>query len=201
MVKTINESEINKLLSAAFKHSIRDFTMISLALAAGLRCSEVVGLCFEDVAPYGDVSSVLTVPQRIGKNGKKREIPINIETRDILSKFFDIIRRRHGPLNSDDFLFVSTYTHKPLSNRDFQRIVKELSISSIDRSITPHVLRHTFATRLLKHTNLRVIQELLGHSSIQTTQIYTHVNTEDSRLAIDSLRNHISGTEHESLQS
>ncbi|GAI71458.1 unnamed protein product [marine sediment metagenome] len=201
MVKTINESEINKLLSASFKQSIRDFTMISLALSADFRCSEVVGLYIEDVAPFGDVSTVLTVPQRIGKNGKKREIPINIETRDILFKFLDIRKRYTGPSNPDDFLFLSRYTKKPLSNRDFQRIVKELSISSIDRAITPHVLRHTFATRLLKHTNLRVIQELLGHSSIQTTQIYTHVNTEDSRLAIDQLTNHISGTEHESVQS
>ncbi|MQY80234.1 MAG: tyrosine-type recombinase/integrase [Bacteroidetes bacterium] len=194
MVKTINESEINKLLSAAFKQSIRDFTMISLALSAGLRCSEVVGLHIEDVAPYSDVSTVLTVPQRIGKNGKKREIPINIETRDIIFKFLDIIKRHYGPLNSDDFLFVSRYTRRPLDNRDFQRIVKDLSIDSIDRAITPHVLRHTFATRLLKHTNLRVIQELLGHVSIQTTQIYTHVSTEDSRLAIDQLTNHIAGT-------
>ena len=194
MVKTINESEVQILLSASFKQSIRDFTMISLALSAGLRCSEVVGLHIEDVAPYGDISTVLTVPQRIGKNRKKREIPINIETRDILFIYLDTRIRLHGPSNPDDSLFVSIHTKNPLSTRDFQRIVKELSISSIDRAITPHILRHTFATRLLKHTNLRVIQELLGHSSIQTTQIYTHVSSEDSRLAIDSLRNHISGS-------
>ncbi|MBA7520725.1 Tyrosine recombinase XerD [subsurface metagenome] len=168
--------------------------MISLALSAGLRCSEVVGLCIEDFSPFGDISTILTVPQRIGKNGKKREIPINIETRDILFKFLELKTRREEPTHPDSFLFVSRYTNRPLSNRDFQRIVKDLSIDSIDRAITPHVLRHTFATRLLKHTNLRVIQELLGHVSIQTTQIYTHVSTEDSRLAIDSLRNHISGS-------
>lgn len=194
MIKTINQTEINKLLSAAFKQSIRDFTMISLALSAGLRCSEVVGLCIEDFSPFGDISTILTVPQRIGKNGKKREIPINIETRDMLFKFLESKEKRSEPTFPDSFLFVSKHAHKPLNNRDFQYIVKKLSINSIDRAITPHVLRHTFATRLLKHTNLRVIQELLGHSSIQTTQIYTHVNTEDSRLAIDSLRNHISQT-------
>jgi len=192
MIKTINDSEVFKLLSAAFKQSVRDFTMISLALAAGLRCSEVVGLYIEDFSPFGNISTVLTVPKRIGKNDKKRQIPINIETRDILFKFLSLKEKRSEPTYPDSFLFLSKYTHKPLSNRDFQRIVKELSISSIGRAITPHVLRHTFATRLLKHTNLRVIQELLGHSSIQTTQIYTHVNSEDSRLAIDMLTNHIS---------
>lgn len=192
MIKTINDSEVHKLLTAAFQQSFRDFTMISLALSAGLRCSEVIGLHIEDISPYGDISTVLTVPNRIGKNNKTRQIPINVETRDILSKFLTLKERRSEPLNPDSFLFLSRYSHKPLSSRDLQRIVKELSISSIDRAISPHVLRHTFATRLLKHTNLRVIQELLGHSSIQTTQIYTHVNTEDSRLAIDKLRNHIS---------
>lgn len=190
MIKTINETEINKLLSAALKQSIRDYTMISLALAAGLRCSEVVGLYIEDFSPFGDISTVLTVPQRIAKNGKKREIPISAETRQILLNFLARKSKRSEPTHPDSFLFVSTFSHKPLNNRDFQRIVKDLSIVSLDRSITPHTLRHTFATRLLKHTNLRVIQELLGHSSIQTTQIYTHVNLEDSRLAVDKLSIH-----------
>ncbi len=194
MIKTIDKTETVKLLAAAKKRNIRDFTMISLALAAGLRCSEVVGLFIEDFSPFGDVSTILTVPQRISKNGKKREIPISNETREILFKFLESKTGLSEPTYPDSFLFVSRYSHKPLSNRDFQRIVKELSISSIDRAITPHVLRHTFATRLLKHTNLRVIQELLGHSNLQTTQIYTHVSTEDSRLAIDKLVNHIAGS-------
>ncbi len=83
-----------------------------------------------------------------------------------------------------DFLFFSKYTHRQLSSRDFQRIVKQLSIRSIGRPITPHILRHTFATRLLKHTNLRVTQVLLEHSNLQTTQLYTHVNIDD---ALDSI--------------
>ncbi len=181
MVKTINQSEINKLLSAAFKQSIRDFTMISLALAAGLRCSEVVGLCIEDFSPFGDISTILTVPQRIGKNGKKREIPINIETREILFKFLELKEKRSEPTHPDSFLFVSRYAHKQLANRDFQRILKDLSITYVGRLITPHVLRHTFATRLMNHTNLRVIQELLGHAYINTTQLYTHPNISDAR--------------------
>lgn len=196
MIKTINETEIKKLLEFSFKQSIRDFTMISLALSAGLRCSEVVGLFIEDFSPFGDISTVLTVPQRIGKNSKKREIPINIETRDILFKFLVLKKKRSEPTFPDSYLFVSRYSHKPLSNRDFQRIVKDYSIQSIGRSITPHVLRHTFATRLLKHTNLRVIQELLGHSSIQTTQIYTHVSLEDTKLAINKLSINIAEVEH-----
>lgn len=186
MVKIILECEITKLLSAAKDHDLRDFTMIYLALSTGLRVSELVGLYIEDIAPYGEVSRLLIVPSRIGKNGKKRDIPMNHETRTLLSHFLRIKDKREESISSDSFLFVSRYTKNPLSSRDFQRIVKDLSIKSIGRSITPHVLRHTFATRLLRHTNLRVVQETLGHSRVQTTQIYTHPGIDDITSAINN---------------
>ena len=192
MIKTINDIEIQKLLSYAVKQSKRDFTMIFLALQTGLRCSEVVGLFIEDVAPFGDVSTVLIVPQRLGKGNKKREIHINEETRQIIGSFLESKNYFPEFAKPDNFLFLSRYTKNPLSPRDFQRIVKTYSIASISRPISPHTLRHTFATRLLKHTNLRVIQDLLGHVSIQTTQIYTHVTSEDTELAIDKLKINIS---------
>ena len=188
MIKTINEEEIKKLLSVAKIQNIRDFTMIYLALSTGLRVSELVGLFVEDVRPFVEVSRVLTVPSRIGKNGKKREIPINHETKSVLLSFFRIKETRGEFTNSDSFLFVSRYTKNPLSSRDFQRIVHDLSVRSIGHPITPHTLRHTYATRLLKHTNIRVIQELLGHAWLNTTQIYTHVSSEDAQLAVDNLK-------------
>lgn len=188
MIKTINDLEISDLLLAASKQDIRDYTMISLALSTGLRCSEIVGLFIEDIAPFRDVSTILTVPTRIGKNGKKREIPINSEARSIISSFLHVKELRKQPLDPISYLFVSHHSHRPLSSRDFQRIVHDLSISSINRSISPHTLRHTFATRLLKHTNIRVVQELLGHVNLQTTQIYTHVDINDARLAIDNFK-------------
>lgn len=188
MIKTISESEINNLLLAANKSDYRDFTMVYLALSTGLRVSELVGLFIEDVLPFGQVSTILTVPQRIGKNSKKREIPINDDLRSVLTEFIRIKKIREQPTELNSFFFVSHWSHRPLSSRDFQRIVHDLSSSSIGRSITPHILRHTFATRLLKHTNIRVIQELLGHSNLQTTEIYTHVDTSDTRQAIDNLK-------------
>ncbi|MBA7542218.1 Tyrosine recombinase XerC [subsurface metagenome] len=162
--------------------------MIYLALSTGLRCSELVGLYIEDVYPFGQVSRILTVPKRIGKNNKKREIPINHDTRIFLSHFMEMKSIRNQFTNSDSFLFVSHYTKKPLSSRDFQRIVHDLSVSSIGRAITPHTLRHTYATRMLRHTNLRVIQELLGHARVQTTQIYTHPDTNDFVNAVDNFK-------------
>ncbi|MBA7522319.1 Tyrosine recombinase XerD [subsurface metagenome] len=193
MIKIISDSEISNLLDFAFERSLRDYTMIALTLVTGLRCSEAIGLFVEDVAPFGDISTILTIPGRIAKNQKKREIPMNEATRSFLHNFIKWKILSNEPTAPNSFLFVSKHTHRQLSSRDFQRIVKTFSIRTIGRPITPHTLRHTFATRLLKHTNLRVIQELLGHSSIQTTQIYTHVSTEDSRLAVNMLTNHIAG--------
>lgn len=188
MINTITDIEIQKLLSASKLQSARDFTMIYLALSTGLRVSELVGLFVEDVRPFGEVSRILTVPKRIGKNGKTRDIPLNQDTRSILTDFIRIKEASSQFLNSDSFLFVSMHTHNPLSTRDFQRIVKKLSINSINRSISPHTLRHTFATRLLKHTNLRVIQETLGHAWLNTTQIYTHPDKTDCIDAVDKLK-------------
>jgi len=187
MIKTISADEIKLLLAAAHHRSLRDYTMISLALSTGLRCSEVIGLFIEDIAPFGNISSLLVVPARIGKGSKSRQIPINDETRTLLSSFLSWKRSSSEPSGSTDFLFVSRFTYNKLSPRDFQRILKTISLSCLQRSISPHVLRHTFATLLLQHTNTRVIQQLLGHSSIQTTEIYTHVNSSDCVEAVENL--------------
>ncbi len=185
MINVLSSAETNVFLRAAKASNIRDYTMIHLALATGLRVSEIVGLLIEDVAPFGVVSTILTVPPRIAKNSKKRDIPLNQETRDIINSYlsdktlFTELPKLGYPL------FFSLYNQNPLSTRDFQRIVRILSIDSLHRSVSPHSLRHTFATRLLKCANIRIVQELLGHSSIQTTQIYTHVHIDDARNAID----------------
>lgn len=186
MVNIINESEIIKLLDGARARDHRDFTLIFLALATGLRCSELVGLKNEDIAPFGQPPLTLIVPPRVAKRGKKRNIPLNFETRQVISDYIHIKKARNHPQSPDASFFLSHYTLSPLSPRDLQRIVKQTSFTYLGRHITPHTLRHTFATRLLTITNIRVVQELLGHSRLQTTQIYTHVNTEDTRLAIEN---------------
>ncbi|GAH86251.1 unnamed protein product, partial [marine sediment metagenome] len=118
MVNTINETEIQKLLSAAQLRSTRDFVMIFFALSTGLRCSELVGLFIEDVCPFGEVSRILTVPKRLGKGGKKRDIPLNQDTRDVITEFIRIKGISQQFTNSDSYLFVSKGSRKPLSSRD-----------------------------------------------------------------------------------
>ncbi len=186
MLKILNEKEISSLLRVAAGNSKRDYTMILLTLATGLRCSELIGLYIEDIAPYGSVSTILTVPERIAKRKVKREIPLNHETREVLISWLSTRKAIDHPVGPDSFLFTSHNKGNSLNSRDFQRIVKRLSTAVLGRSISPHTLRHTFATRVLKQSNTRVVQELLGHANIQTTEIYTHINSDDTRAALDN---------------
>ncbi|MBA7607711.1 Tyrosine recombinase XerC [subsurface metagenome] len=188
MYQILNESEIKNLLRAAAGNCTRDYTMIFLALSTGLRCSELIGLYIEDVAPYGEVSTIITVPERIAKRKVKREIPLTHEIRTVLIAWLKVKRYFGKTQSPDTYLFTSHNTNNPLSTRDFQRIVKRISTAVLGRSITPHTFRHTFATRVLKQSNTRVVQELLGHARIQTTEIYTHINSEDTRSAIDKVK-------------
>ncbi len=173
------DHEIELILEYAISDSERNRMMILLALSTGLRNSEIVYLTIECIRPFDIITSIMELPGAIAKGGHPREIPLKPDLRYELSAF---LKRKFDwgeSLLPHDFLFVSRYTKNKLSTRDFQRILREISIKSIGRAIHPHILRHTFATRLLEVSNLRVVQKALGHKNIQTTQIYTHPNSND----------------------
>lgn len=181
------DHEAEMILEHAYKSSERDRMMILLALSTGLRNSELVHLTIECIRPYGEITSIMELPGKIAKGGWPREIPLKPDLRVELSAF---LKRKfdwgEGILNSD-YLFVSRFTRNKLSQRDFQRVLKTISTNSIGRSIHPHILRHTFATKLLEVSNLRIVQKILGHKNIQTTQIYTHPNSNDLVNAVNQL--------------
>jgi len=181
------EEEILLLLNASLQSGIRNYTMIDLCLGTGLRCSELVNLTIECIKAYEIITTILMLPGSIAKGGGKRDIPLKPDLRDALSAFINWKEVNHEPLEPNSPLFCSKFTHKKLSPRDFQRITRELSIKSINRPIHPHVLRHTFATRLLSVSNLVIVQKVLGHKNIQTTQIYTHPNNNEILDAVSQL--------------
>ena len=180
-------NEIESLLAGALDSCFRDFIMIGLALNTGLRNQELVDLRIEHISPYDVISNILLLPGEIAKGGTPREIPLNPDLRSNLSEFLAWKSRRNEPVLPGSFLFVSKYTKNKLSPRDFQRLVRTISINSIGRPIHPHILRHTFATKLLAVSNLRIVQKILGHKSIQTTQIYTHPSSNDLCEAVNKL--------------
>jgi len=186
-VRILLDMEIDSMLAQAKDSSFRDFTMIKLALGTGLRNNELISLTMDLFWQAGYLVRILELPGRITRNNISRSIPLHPDVTDLLEKFREWKINHSEPCLNGDFLFISKFMHNKLSPRDFQRIVSRASITSIGRSINPHMLRHTFATKLLSKSNLRIVQEVLGHINIQTTQIYTHPSYNEISDAINKM--------------
>ena len=159
----------------------RDKAMLEMMSAAGLRASEVGSLSVQD---YNATLGVLLVT---GKGGKQRIAPIGKPAQQAVQDYVDELRpelARNGDGRADDRLLLSR-TGRPLERVAVWQIVRRCAQRAGLRNVHPHMLRHSFATHLLAGgADLRVVQELLGHSDISTTQIYTHVDRSRLRQVI-----------------
>ncbi len=174
--KTLSEANVESLLSAPDVNTalgLRDRTMLELMYASGLRVSELVLLKTIEV---GMNEGVLRVT---GKGSKTRLVPFGEEARGWIERYLK--EGRPAILNGkiDDALFV-TGLGGPMTRQMFWTLIKKYALKAgITAPLSPHTLRHAFATHLLNHgADLRVVQLLLGHADISTTQIYTHVARE-----------------------
>jgi len=167
----------------------RTYVMINLALNTGLRVSELVKLDVSDIIPYGDITHVLTVRPEIAKGGRPRKIPLNSNIRKELDQYIFHYKQEHKSYQPESPLFRSRITKKRLGIRGFQQVIRLLSMKALGHPCNPHMLRHTFATYLLRQSNIRIVQELLGHSSISSTQVYTHPTSSDKKEAVNKLFN------------
>ena len=175
---TLSLSEVETLLREPEKgkseKALRDRAMLEVLYATGVRVSELVSLELNRVNL--DHGYVIT----LGKGSKERIVPIGNaairKTRDYLSDARPKLLRGR----SSEYLFVTSRTASKMSRQRFWRIIKDYALAAgIHSHITPHVLRHSFATHLLERgADLRAIQAMLGHSDISTTQIYTYVEKE-----------------------
>ena len=145
----------------------------ALMLDAGLRVGEIVKLAWADVQWLGKPKTLLEVPASAAKGHHVRRIPITPWLTDqlVLTIKHQFITLRFSPSH---FLLASKPEGKPPTVRNFERVVATLGRKAIGQRITPHTLRHTFATRLLEVSDLRCVQDALGHRRVNTTQIYTH---------------------------
>ncbi len=185
--RSLTDEEVEHLLITALGKSFRDHTLILFALNTGLRNTEVIGLNVEDVW-FGDaVVRYLDVPARIAKGHKTRSIPLNGDIQQVLDAYI-LDERASGRITGGDSpLFRAKISNKRLGPRDFQQIVRRHGIAALNHPVHPHMLRHTFATKLAKRVNLKIVQEFLGHYSLQTTQIYLHPSSSDKVDAVEVL--------------
>ncbi|WP_297801305.1 site-specific tyrosine recombinase XerD [uncultured Brevundimonas sp.] len=186
--KTLSREEVERLLKTIAKedsHSaLRLMTLIELTYASGMRVSEVLGL---------KVSAVQRDPAYLivtGKGNKERLVPLNDSAREAVKSWLAVralprgkspTKKAEAALAANPWLFPSSGRSGHLTPRRFEQLLDQAAIAAgIDPArVSPHVLRHAFATHLLEGgADLRVVQTLLGHADISTTQIYTHVATD-----------------------
>jgi len=176
--KTLSEDQVTSLLNAPNIETplgLRDRTMLELMYASGLRVSEIVSL---KTVALGMNEGVVRIVN--GKGGKERLVPFGGEAGQWLRKYLAEARAPLLERKSSDAVFIGRHTGSALTRQAFWALIKRYALlANIPVALSPHTLRHAFATHLLNHgADLRVVQLLLGHADISTTQIYTHVARE-----------------------
>ncbi|MGD9347750.1 MAG: site-specific tyrosine recombinase XerD [Candidatus Aminicenantes bacterium] len=154
---------------------VRDRAMLELLYATGLRVSELVSLRMSDL----NLEDGFLLCR--GKGGKERIVPLGDSAKNAIIRYLDESRARYL-IKDSDFLFL-TYRGQPFTRQGFWKVLKKYALEAkLEDKISPHVLRHSFATHLLERgADLRSVQLMLGHSQITTTQIYTHVSRKHLR--------------------
>lgn len=180
---TLNIHEINKLIScidASKPEGMRNKTIIEMLYGCGLRVSELVDLRISNIYPQTEFIKVT------GKGNKERLVPIGSTALKLLEIYINEIRvHLNIKKGNDDFVFLNRLGSR-LSRISVFKLLKSLAIAAnIQKNISPHTLRHSFATHLIEGgADLRAVQEMLGHASITTTEIYTHLDRDYLKTVI-----------------
>lgn len=183
--KVLSVQEVERLLDEPNLGTLdgyRDKTMLELLYATGMRVSELVNVSVKNV----DMKMQYVIV--MGKGSKERMLPLGRTALHYLEHYLSVVRPQllHGKPDAAAELFVTGWGGPMTRERFYEIIVAYGKSAGISKRVTPHMLRHSFATHLLNNgTDLRIVQELLGHADISTTQIYTHLDVERLREVYD----------------
>lgn len=183
--KVLSVQEVERLLDEPNLGTLdgyRDKTMLELLYATGMRVSELVNV------PVKNVDMKMQYVIVMGKGSKERMLPLGRTALHYLEHYLSVVRPQllHGKPDAAAELFVTGWGGPMTRERFYEIIVVYGKSAGISKRVTPHMLRHSFATHLLNNgTDLRIVQELLGHADISTTQIYTHLDVERLREVYD----------------
>jgi len=170
----LSKDEMLKLLDnypVETPQDIRNKTILELLYSTGMRISELINLSVHNL--FFDIKAIMVT----GKGNKQRTVPMSVFIYELLNKYLSESRVHY--CKKDDTLFLNKEGKKFTRMGMWKMIHKAVIEQGIKQNVTPHTFRHSFATHLLKGgVNLRIIQDLLGHSSVKTTQIYTHADTD-----------------------
>ena len=170
----------------AKRRGIRNFAIATLMLDAGMRIGEVVQLKISDLWFSEKPVETIIIRPDISKTKTERALPISQRIWQALHQ----MKNHYWPaftLTHEGFAFYSCDHNENISVRQIERIFAAAGMKRLGFEVNPHMLRHTFATRLMRVANIRVVQQLLGHSNIASTQIYTHPSKDDLSDAIKQI--------------
>ncbi len=175
-----NAGTANKMRKA-----VRNYCMALLMLEAGLRVGELVSLRVSDLYFNRKPVRNIIIKPHMTKNKVEHSIPVSQRLSEALVVFFDIFWL-NNETPEQEFAFLSSKKDRPITTRCVEKIICAAGWKVLGQPVHPHVLRHTFASRLMRVTNSSTVQQLLGHKYLSSTQIYCHPNEDDKRLAIES---------------
>ena len=183
--QVLSEEEINQLLNApdlASEKGIRDYAVLEILYSCGLRVSEAANLQINQINEQEEIINIL------GKGKKERIVPIRKSALKAVKTYINEVRNKHLVIDNKA-VFIGKNGKRMSRQALYNIVVNNAKLAGIKKEIHPHTLRHSFATHLLDNgADLRVVQELLGHTNIGTTQIYTHVTTKTLVKSYDLYR-------------
>jgi integrase/recombinase XerC len=182
MIDFLQKDELDRLVSHAAMLSPKMGALCGLMGYAGLRISEALSLRIEEVYQNGTIVKSLQLGSHTGKKPRTRFIPVAPALANVLLAY---LSKKPGRTDPDAYLFMG-YKGMRLRPRTVQAQIHKIGMNLFNKRLHPHALRHTFATILNKQAPIRVVQEALGHASITSTQIYTHVTKQAVTEAVEN---------------
>jgi len=183
-IQTLTQKETETILAAAQHLSPRNYTMVCTLLFTGLRVSEICALIIDDILIAGAIKRVLIVRKDIAKNSSQREVPLSASLQKTLKDYLVWLESKRKPLDPLWPLFQQSDEPAGITPRQVERILRQIGHNALGRRIWPHMLRHTFATNLLRVSNASIVQQILGHKNLASTQIYVHPSADDRADAV-----------------
>lgn len=189
-----NHVSRRRALTSDEAHRMRDGTTqsppeirlaILLALHAGLRLSEVCGLNIDNISTSGIINSAVEITAENAKYARARTVPLDQTLRQSISEYIRLTRPKQIDDSSVSALLICKHTKQRITPRTIQRQYKSIAAQLAIRGTTFHSLRHTFAERLRRVTDLPTLQMLLGHRHLSSTQVYMHPGADDAAQAIN----------------
>ena len=168
-LSVLTDAEYSALISYLPRCRPRDDLAVRLMLQCGLRAGEAVSLNVESVFRGDSISPAVYLAKSSTKTHRSRFVDMPVPVRASVELHLAFLRKYYDPLTPTTPLLQSMHTHRRLSIRDLCNVVHDITTAAIGRRVNPHMLRHTYASILIRFTNVRVVQQLLGHSSLMST--------------------------------